>query len=109
MRVRADAQIFMGTFLLAFIGNGFVESAQDSIFLRPLSERWRRRLLVTTFFLLIVSVLILLGVLTIPNIVREGADFVQRLKSDNIWVVVLEKMRHGLGCAAGSPPLMGPP
>lgn len=89
----------MGTFLLAFIGNGFVESAQDSIFLRPLSSTWRRRVLVTMYFLLIVSLLILLGVMTIPNIVREGADFVQRLKSDNIWVVVLEKMRHGLGCA----------
>ena len=29
--------------------------------------------------------------------VREGADFVQRLKSDSIWVVVLEKVRAGVG------------
>jgi len=28
----------------------------------------------------------LFGVLTIPDIAREGADFVNRLKSDNVWV-----------------------
>ena len=49
---------------------------------------------------LIVSVLVLFGVLTIPGIVREGSDFVQRLKAENAWVVVLEKLRHGIGCAA---------
>ena len=48
---------------------------------------------------LIVSVLTLFGVMTIPDIVREGGDFVQRLKSENAWVVVLEKLRHGIGCA----------
>ncbi len=47
---------------------------------------------------LIVSVLTLFGVMTIPDIVREGGDFVQRLKSENAWVVVLEKLRHGIGC-----------
>ncbi|KAL0053682.1 hypothetical protein WJX82_009254 [Trebouxia sp. C0006] len=36
--------------------------------------------------------------MTIPDIVREGTDFVRRLKSENAWVVVLEKMRNGLGC-----------
>lgn len=42
-----------------------------------------------------------------PDLIREGSDFVTRLKSDNVWVVVLEKMRHGLGSAlrpAGPPP-----
>lgn len=29
--------------------------------------------------------------------VREGADFVGRLQTENLWVVVLEKMRKGLG------------
>ena len=29
--------------------------------------------------------------------IREGADFVSRLQSDNIWVVVLEKVRAGVG------------
>ena len=48
---------------------------------------------------LIVSVLTLFGVLTIPDIIREGSDFVQRLKAENAWVVVLEKLRHGVGCA----------
>jgi hypothetical protein len=28
----------------------------------------------------------LFGVMTIPDIAREGADFVNRLKSDNVWV-----------------------
>lgn len=46
---------------------------------------------------MIVSVLTLFGVLTIPDIIRESSDFVQRLKSENVWVVVLEKLRHGVG------------
>lgn len=29
--------------------------------------------------------------------VREGVDFVSRLQTENLWVVVLEKMRQGLG------------
>jgi len=37
------------------------------------------------------------GAITIPDIVREGSDFVQRLQNENIWTVVLEKMRSGLG------------
>lgn len=37
------------------------------------------------------------GVLTIPDIAKEGADFVKRLQSDNIWVLLIEKMRAGLG------------
>ena len=36
-------------------------------------------------------------VLIIPDVVREGADFVGRLQTENLWVVVLEKMRQGLG------------
>ena len=35
---------------------------------------------------------------TIPDIIRESADFVSRLQSDSIWTVVLEKVRHGVGC-----------
>ncbi len=35
--------------------------------------------------------------MTIPDIASEGADFVNRLQSDNIWVVLVEKMRAGLG------------
>lgn len=33
----------------------------------------------------------------VPDIAAEGADFVRRLQSDNIWVVLVEKMRKGLG------------
>jgi predicted PurR-regulated permease PerM len=52
---------------------------------------------VLLYFLIIVSVLGLFAVLTAPDIIREASDFVTRLKSDNVWTVVLEKMRHGLG------------
>ena len=45
----------------------------------------------------IVSLLTLFGVLIVPDVVREGADFVSRLQTENLWVVVLEKMRKGLG------------
>ena len=43
-------QIFMGTFIVAFIGNGFVSSAQDSPLLSQLSPKARRRLLVLLYF-----------------------------------------------------------
>ncbi|DBB10731.1 TPA: hypothetical protein ACH3X3_007221 [Trebouxia sp. C0006] len=91
--------IVMGTFIVAFIGNGFVASAQNSTALKILDSKpmLRRRLLVLLYFSGIVSVVFLFGVMTIPDIVREGADFVRRLKSENVWVVVLEKMRNGLG------------
>ena len=94
-----DLQIVMGTFIVAFIGNGFVGSTQKSTALSFLNSRpmLRRRLLVLMYFSGIVSVVFLFGVMTIPDIIREGADFVRRLKSENIWVVVLEKMRNGLG------------
>lgn len=96
----------MGTFIVAFIGNGFVGSAQKSTALSFLNSRpiVRRRLLVLLYFSSIVSVVFLFGVMTIPDIIREGADFVRRLKSENVWVVVLEKMRNGLGYAPTSNP-----
>ena len=52
---------------------------------------------VLAYFAAIVSCVTLFGVMTIPDIIRESADFVTRLQSDSIWVVVLEKLRHGLG------------
>lgn len=96
---KMDLQIVMGTFIVAFIGNGFVSSTQKSTALSFLNSRpmLRRRLLVLMYFSGIVSVVFLFGVMTIPDIIREGADFVGRLKSENVWVVVLEKMRNGLG------------
>ena len=57
----------------------------------------RRRLLVIAYYMAIVSLLTLFGVLIVPDVVREGADFVSRLQTENLWVVVLEKMRKGLG------------
>ena len=57
----------------------------------------RRRFLVIAYYTAIVSLFTLFGVLIIPDVVREGADFVSRLQTENLWVVVLEKMRKGLG------------
>ena len=90
-------QIAMGTFIIAFIGDGFVRSAQSTVFFSRIPPVWRRRLLVLLYFSGILALVILFGVMTIPDIIREGADFVSRLQSDNIWVIVLEKMRSGLG------------
>ena len=129
-------QITMGTFIVSFIGNGFVRSAQSWL---PGQSRFspqvrqpaclpctrlhrlnslpcssarpppvtapllaaclqaRRRLLVIAYYMAIVSLLTLFGVLIVPDVVREGADFVSRLQTENLWVVVLEKMRKGLG------------
>ena len=92
-------QVFMGTFILAFVGNSFVRSAQQTSIFRPFTHVWRRRTLVLTYFTVILGIVTLLGVATVPDIIREGADFVSRLQSDNIWVVVLEKARSGLGYA----------
>lgn len=58
---------------------------------------------VLAYFTAIVSCVTLFGVMTIPDIIRESADFVTRLQSDSIWVVVLEKIRHGLGCSSFLP------
>ncbi len=91
-------QIAMGTFIMAFIGNGFVESAKNWAPLEAVGPpNVRRRFLVVTYFLTIVALIMAFGVVTIPDIVREGADFVQRLQSDNIWVVLVEKIRSGCG------------
>lgn len=87
----------MGTFIVSFIGNTLVRSASDVPSLASLAPSTRRRALVVAYFACIVAAAALFGVMTIPDIVREGADFVQRLKSDSIWVVVLEKVRAGVG------------
>ncbi|CAL8468128.1 g7667 [Coccomyxa elongata] len=90
--------IAMGTFVLSFIGNGFVRSAQRTMPLpKAIPPGMRRKFLVLLYFTAIVSCVTLFGVMTIPDIIREAADFVSRLQSDSIWVVVLEKLRHGLG------------
>ena len=96
-------QIAMGTFVLSFIGNGFVRSAQRTMPLpAAIPPGMRRKFLVLLYFTAIVSCVTLFGVMTIPDIIREAADFVSRLQSDSIWVVVLEKLRHGLGYAHSS-------
>lgn len=87
----------MGTFIISTIGNSFVHETTSSPLLRFIPEATRRRLLVLFFFALIVALLTTFGANTIPDIAREGVDFVQRLQNNNIWVVVLEKMRSGLG------------
>lgn len=57
-------------------------------------------MLVFVYYTCIVLLFTLFGVLIIPDVVREGYDFVSRLQTENLWVVVLEKMRKGLGYVA---------
>eukprot|EP00775_Hariotina_reticulata_P011497 gene11497-11640_t len=89
----------MGTFIISFIGNSFIVNTIDGQVLQMAQPNRdsRRRMLVVIYFAIIIAFITLFGVLTIPDIVREGADFVKRLKSDNVWVILVEKMRHGLG------------
>lgn len=87
----------MGTFIISFVGNSFVSSAQHLPQLQRLSRQKRRRILVLVYYTFILLLFSLFGVLIIPDVVREGADFVSRLQTENLWVIVLEKMRKGLG------------
>ena len=89
--------ITMGTFIVSFIGNSFVASFQRLPQLERMSPQKRRRVLVIVYYTGILLLLTLFGVLIIPDVVREGYDFVSRLQTENLWTVVLEKMRKGLG------------
>lgn len=91
----------MGVFIISSIGNSFVDATNSSQLLNPIPESARRRILVLFFFASIIALMSVFAANTIPNIAREGVDFVQRLQNDNIWVVVLEKMRAGLGYGTG--------
>lgn len=65
------SQIVMGTFVVSFIGNGFVRSAQrTAIFSGGVSSGVRRKILVLLYFTAIVSCVMLFGVMTIPDIIR---------------------------------------
>ena len=61
----------MGPFIVSFIGNGFVATAQDTQLLRRLSPQARRRLLVLAYYTAIASLFTLFGVLIIPG--QQGA------------------------------------
>lgn len=89
--------IAMGVFIVSFIGNGFVNSMRQLPQLSHIDPQKRRRYLVLTYYTFIILIFSLFGVLIIPDVVREGADFVSRLQTENLWAVVLQKMRTGLG------------
>lgn len=82
---------------MSFIGNGFVNSMRQLPQLAHVDPVKRRRYLVLTYYTFIILLFSLFGVLIIPDVVREGADFVSRLQTENLWAVVLQKMRTGLG------------
>ena len=87
----------MGVFIVSFIGNGFVNSMKQLPQLKDIAPQRRRRTLVLVYYTFIILIFSLFGVLIIPDVVREGADFVSRLQTENLWAVVLTKMRSGLG------------
>ena len=77
----------MGTFILTFVGRSLTLWLQEAARLRSLikSSTLRRKIVVIAYFVTIAAILTVFGVLTIPYIVREGADFVSRLQAENIW------------------------
>lgn len=77
----------MGTFILTFIGRSYsVWMEEHKQFARLLPHREsRRKMLVIGYFVTIGLIITVFGVLTIPYIVREGADFIHRLQAENIW------------------------
>ena len=71
-------QIAMGTFILSFIGNSFVASAQRATLPRFLaSEPQRRRALVLVFYAAIVSIVSIFGLMTIPSLIRCSTNSLQ--------------------------------
>ncbi|KAG1671404.1 hypothetical protein FOA52_011901 [Chlamydomonas sp. UWO 241] len=90
--------LMMGTFIITFIGNSVVDrGSADSGPLRMLPPAARRRALAIVYFGAILAVFVTLGVVTIPDVSTEGVALVKRLQSDTLWVVLVEKMRAGLG------------
>ena len=83
-------QICMGTFILTFVGRSLTVWLQESVRLSRFvkSSTMRRKIVVISYFFTIAAILTVFGVLTIPYIVREGADFVSRLQAENIWCVL---------------------
>jgi energy-coupling factor transporter transmembrane protein EcfT len=81
----------MGTFVLTFVGRSFTVWLQENNgFAQIIPERdLRRKLLVIGYFISIALIIGVFGVLTIPYIVREGADFISRLQAENIWYEAL--------------------
>lgn len=77
----------MGTFVLTFIGrslSAWIEEAKQLARFVPETDM-RRKMMVIAYFVTIALIIGVFGVLTIPYIVREGADFISRLQAENIW------------------------
>lgn len=60
-------------------------------------QRASRKVLVVLYFTIILAVLASFGIVTIPAIITEGADFMRRLQQENAWSVLLTDVREGLG------------
>lgn len=89
--------IAIGSFILCFLGNSIIDWAQTLPAIRRVPPSMRRKLLVVSYFSLIVLLVVGFGCLTVPNVLREGTDFISRLQNENMWIVVTDKMRQGLG------------
>lgn len=89
--------IAIGSFILCFLGNSIIDWAQRLPAMERVPSGMRRKLLVVSYFSFIVLLVVGFGCLTVPNVLREGTDFISRLQNENMWVVVTDKMRQGLG------------
>jgi len=88
-------QDFLGlvfaTFMMTYFANVAVTFTSKRI---PNADR---RLLACLYFALIVSLVTGFGLLTIPTMVREAADLVTRIQSENPYVLMGNKVREALG------------
>lgn len=76
----------MGTFILTFIGRSLSMWFEEVQLAKAVPKQdVRRKLMVIAYFVTIALIIGVFGVLTIPYIVREGADFISRLQAENIW------------------------
>eukprot|EP00898_Chlorokybus_atmophyticus_P001557 jgi/Chlat1/2401/Chrsp17S02657 len=81
----------IGTFVMTYVGNSLVQSFEQRL------PQVNRRMLVVGWFAIIVLLLLAIGLLTVPRVIREGAYFIHRVQSENPYVMLSDKLRASLG------------
>lgn len=100
--VPSDALQLAGTtFILSYLGNSLVDAGAARM-PPQVGVMKTRRLLAVCMYALIILAVVGFGLLTIPSIMREGADLVSRIQAENPYVLLGEKLRLALGDALAS-------